>query len=226
MDKRAFAQSYAAQAIKQYRLICPSLDNLVFIAADYGFEIIDFGRESNPGGVAALISELALQRYIETSSAFTYQYKGIKLIFLCESLTESEKRYALAHELGHIACGHMSHNRCSSDSVEDEFEANEFAHYLLNPSVLLRIQVFISLHKRVFIIGILCILITAAGLFFASRAAKEEAYFGNFYVTDSGERYHEKNCITIAGKKSVHRMTEDEYNSGQYSPCLVCLPEN
>jgi len=226
MDKRAFAQSYAAQAIKKYRLISPSLDNLVFIAADFGFEIIDFGQESNPGGVAALISELALQRYIETSSAFTYQYKDIKLIFLCDSLTESEKRYALAHELGHIACGHMSHNRCSSDNIEDEFEANVFAHYLLNPSIPQRIQVFISLHKQIFIIGTLCILITASVLFFVSKSAREKAYCGNYYVTDSGERYHEKDCITIAGKESVHRMTKEEYNSGQYSPCLVCLPED
>ena len=139
MDKRTVAKGYATEVLKKYKLISPSLDNLVYIVGDYGFEIIDFGRESNPGGVASLIAELSVQKYVEASNAFTFQHRDIKLIFVYEALSEEEKRYALAHELGHIACGHMRRNKCSSDGIEDEFEANEFAHYLLHPSPVRKI---------------------------------------------------------------------------------------
>ena len=52
MDKRTMAKGYATEVLKKYKLISPTLDSLVYIVGDYGFEIIDFGRESNPGGVA------------------------------------------------------------------------------------------------------------------------------------------------------------------------------
>ena len=86
MDKRTMAKDYATEVLKKYKLISPTLDNLVYIVGDYGFEIIDFGRESNPGGVASLIAELSVQKYVEASNAFTFQQRDIKLIFVYEAL--------------------------------------------------------------------------------------------------------------------------------------------
>ena len=225
MDKRTVAKGYATEVLKKYKLISPSLDNLVYIVGDYGFEIIDFGRESNPGGVASLIAELSVQKYVEASNAFTFQHRDIKLIFVYEALSEEEKRYALAHELGHIACGHMRRNKCSSDGIEDEFEANEFAHYLLHPSPVRKILNYSFCHKKAAVAITLSILLLLAGTILAVQTTQQKTYYGTYYVTDTGEKYHEKGCMTIAGKETVHRMTKEEFNSRQYSPCLVCLPE-
>lgn len=226
MDKRVSAKAYAAELLKKYRLTTPTLDNLVYIVRDYGFEIIDYGRERNPGGVASLIATLSVEKYIETSTAFTFQYRDIKLVFIFESLSEEEKRYALAHELGHIACGHMQRNRCSSDGVEDEFEANEFAHYLLRPSLVRKFMNGVFSHKKAMVAIVLSVAMLLAGTGLLVRKTQQKGFYGVYYVTDSGGKYHEKDCITIAGKESAHRMTKEEYNREQYSPCLVCLPKN
>ena len=39
-----------------------------------------------------------------------------------------------------------------------------------------------------------------------------------------GNKYHEKDCIFVKDKTNVHRMTEEEFESGEYEPCRICLP--
>ena len=63
-------------------------------------------------------------------------------------MTNDEKLYALAHELGHIFCNHFSKNSQSVSSVKEEREANEFAHYLLEPSCGVKVNVLLSKYKN------------------------------------------------------------------------------
>lgn len=226
MDKRTSAKNKASNIVKEYRLSSPSLDNLIIVAKNLGYEIIDFGKKQNSGGTAALIKELSVQKNIETSSAFTYQYNDIKIIFLCDALNEREKCYALAHELGHIVCGHMEYSHCSSDGIEDEFEANEFAHYLLYPKAHQKVRNYLLSHKSSAIVTGTIVLVIIIGIVFAASAAQENRYYGDYYVTTSGQKYHTKECFTISGSESAHRMTKVEHESGQYSSCSICLPNN
>ena len=53
-----------------------------------------------------------------------------------ESLTDQEKILVMAHEEGHYYCGHKSGNKAIS--AVEEYEANEFAHYLLYVNPLSR----------------------------------------------------------------------------------------
>ena len=47
-------------------------------------------------------------------------------------LSTARKRWSIAHEIGHICCGH------TSDGLKEEQQANAFAGELLIPSVVLR----------------------------------------------------------------------------------------
>jgi hypothetical protein len=54
---------------------------------------------------------------------------------------------------------------------------------------------------------------------------QSRSYYGEYYVSKSGTKYHEKDCMTIKGRSNVRRLTEKDYYSGDYEPCHVCLPE-
>ena len=76
-----------------------------------------------------------------------YQYGAISLVFLSENISTTEKLYVLAHEVGHIFCGHLKDGtmRCS---VEEEYEANEFAHMLCPPSFPSKVLRWSEKHKK------------------------------------------------------------------------------
>jgi hypothetical protein len=51
----------------------------------------------------------------------------------------------------------------------------------------------------------------------------EKTYYGEYYVTENGEKYHDEDCIYIKDKSNVHRLTIEEYESGEFEPCQICL---
>ena len=143
------------------------------------------------------------------------------MIFLCEELTADEKLYALAHEEGHILSGHFG----SSDSVEQEQMANEIAHYLLHPPLFVKLRIAIVERKKLAIAilsVILCITIT---LIATSIIVRDNSYYGEYYITENGTKYHEKDCMIIKDKNNTERLTKAEFESGEYEPCQVCLPD-
>ena len=226
MDKDISAKRVAYSLLKKHKLGVPTLDEIVFIIKSYGFEVIDYELDKRSVGVDTLINELSLQSFAATGKAFTYQKEDVKLLFVCDSMSANEKKYALAHELGHIACGHLKNGVCNKANMTEEFEANEFAHYLLYPGKNIKAKQWARGHKSIiWIVSIVlvAILVTIPILHIVSL---QKSYYGEYYVTESGEKYHEKDCIFIKDKSNVHRMTVDEYESSEYEPCQICLPNN
>ena len=150
--------------------------------------------------------------------------KNIKLIFINEKMDAEDKLYALAHELGHIRCGHLK-NGVHQTSVQEEVAANEFAHYLLHPPVSYKLKKWSSVHKSPIIVSLVIIMIAVIAMVIIHQVTLENSYYGEYYVTASGERYHEKDCITIKDKDNVRRLTQEDIDSGKYTPCQICLPE-
>lgn len=209
--------------LSKYRLTAPSLDNLVFIAEDHGFEIIDYHPQHNPAELQQLIDKLKLNSLIISGKTFTFQNNSIKLIFINEQMDEADKLYALAHELGHIVCGHLQNGVPGLD-VKEELAANEFAHYLLRAPAGHKLKIWLLSHKAAAVTAALLIIAAiAAALVISGSGAPAAA--GDYYVTSNGERYHERSCITIRDKDNVRLLTEEDLASGKYSPCQICLPQ-
>ena len=141
-----------------------------------------------------------------------------------EDLSEEEKLMVLAHEEGHIYCEHMNTSPIIGRDVQDEYEANEFAHYLLNPSTSAKAKNSLRQHRKAACISVVVLVLLASLVTGLCYTNKEKTYYGEYYITATGNKYHEKDCIFVKDKTNVHRMTVEEYESGDYEPCKVCLP--
>lgn len=224
MDKDVSAKQAAYSILRKYKIGVPTLDEIVFIINSYGFDVIDYEIDKGKVSVDTLINELSLQSFAATGKAFTYQKEDVKLLFVCDAMSACEKKYALAHELGHIACDHLKNGVCNKADMTEEFEANEFVHYLLHPGKTIKVKLWMRNHKAILWITsiiLVAIIITASVL---NCVSCQKSYYGEYYVTENGEKYHEKGCIFIKDKSNVHRMTVDEYESGEFEPCQICLP--
>ena len=224
MNESQYGKSIAAQILKKYKLIKPSLDELVYIASENGYDIIDYSKDENLDSIITLADRLSIQSYIETGTAFTYKSNETRLIFLCESMTNDEKLYAFAHELGHIFCNHFTTNSQSVSGVKEEREANEFAHYLLKAPFGTKVKVLLSTYKKLLTIAVSILLVIVVALSVWKYAIDEKPYSQEYYRTTNGEKYHEKDCIVIKDKNNVKRVTEKDMRTKKYEPCQVCLP--
>lgn len=213
----------ACDLLCKYQMSTPSLDSLVFLVKRLGYEIVEYSKTNRDTSTEALIQELSLQTFADAGKAFIYRNGEIKLLFVCDTLSNEEKQYAIAHELGHVVLGHLREGASFSASMEEEYEANEFAHYLLRPRIGVKCRVWVRTHRLIFACILVVFVALIIGAFIAKRNSLEKTYYGDYYVTESGEKYHEKDCSVIKGKSNLHRLTIDEYESGKYEPCQVCI---
>lgn len=221
MNERQCGKAIATQVLRKYKLLKPSLDDLVYIASESGYEILDYDKNDD---LNAFADRLSIQSYVDAGIAFTYRKNETKLIFLCESMTNDEKRYALAHELGHILCNHLDVASTFSNSVKEEYEANEFAHYFLTPPFRTKVGIVLSKYKIPITIVLSLLFAVGVSFYVWKYSMDEKPYVKEYYKTVNGEKYHEKDCIIIKDKNSVKRLTEKDVWDEKYEPCKVCLP--
>ena len=176
-------QQLANELLIRYKLKRPTLEDIVFLVGENGYEIIDF----EPGSPSAesLFRELSLNEAVCSQDAFLYTNHNVKLLFLKDSLDADEKRYAAAHELGHIVCGHSQ----TRPSVKEEYEANEFVHYFLNPSARLRARNMTARHKwRTAFIILTIALVVAVGIFACPFATGTHTPYKSVLVSSNIQR--------------------------------------
>lgn len=219
MDNRA-AKEAAQVLLTKYACLEISIENLIFILDNYGFEIIEFSAQ-NSMAVEHLIREYNLTDLLKKNAAFIFSKDNVKLVFIDERLSIDQKRILLAHELGHIVCGHLSDGYYAEDSFEQEHEANEFAHYLLNPSLATKSKLWIKTHKGtvIAVVAACAVLLLSVPIVHHYRQA---AKLSSYYITDSGNKYHVEDCFYVQGR-DIRPMTKEEYTSGTYSPCKICI---
>lgn len=224
MSSERMIQAKVNDMLSHYKLSKVSLDNLVYIIEDQGFEIIEYvsGEDSSAN---RLIERLDLTNYSRANKAFAYQCGVSKFVFVSEDMSAAEKLYTLAHEVGHIFCGHLKDGNMTC-SVEEEYEANEFAHAILHPRMWDCFVQWIREHKKVVYIGALALVIVCAVAIGIAHTERQRSYYGEYYITDSGHKYHEAECIFVKDKNNVERLTKEGYYSGEYEPCQICLPEH
>lgn len=209
---------------KRFGLFVPTVDGLEGVIEKQGYTIVEFNSHSNDDDVELIIHELGLKDYARGSNGFTYTDSANRLVFVNEALSEEERLTVLAHEEGHIFCGHLGEADIVGRDVMQEFEANEFAHYLLKGTPFGRLREVIGRYR---IISSAAVFVIAAALFFSAFTLISEAdkrYYSEFYVTSTGEKYHLHDCMFIKNKTNLRRLTREEFENGDYLPCNACLP--
>lgn len=201
----------------------PTYSTLCEAVEKQGYTVVEFNNISNSENVRTLVEALKLTQNILYSKGFTYANSNYRIVFVNESLSEEEKLIILSHEQGHIYLGHLACAAVIGKDVTEEYEANEFAHYLLNPGGSAKAVQALKKHKKAAagaaaLLAVIICAVCAAGVFHAKNI-----YYGEYYVTASGTKYHTKDCSFVSGKKNIHRFTKEEYESGDYEPCQVCI---
>ena len=109
--------------------------------------------------------------------------------------------------------------------VQEEYEANEFSHYLQTDSVTTKMQNGFIKHKKTYIVVIAIAVVLAIVLAIFGYIEKEKQYYGEYYITETGNKYHERDCIFVKDKTNIHRLTVEQFEAGEYEPCGTCLPD-
>lgn len=209
---------------KKYKLTEITEKSICDTLEKQGYTIVYFNAIVNNDNVAQIISNLKLDDFIVNHKGFTYTNDKYRLVFVNEDLSDEERLMVLAHEEGHVFCEHTSCQPIIGQDVKQEHEANEFAHYLLHPNNSEKTKSWIKKHKKFVISSCVCVLLIVIGLTIFSVVRKEQSYYGNYYITTTGNKYHEKDCIFVKNKDNVRRLTKEEFESGDYEPCKTCLP--
>ncbi len=211
--------------IKQYNLKNINYSVLKKAAADMGYTVIEFNSVLNDNDTDVIIQSLELSEHILHSKGFTYVSKEYRLIFINENLSEDEKLLIISHEMGHIVCDHFDAIPIIGKDVRDEHEANEFSHYLLKKSVFGKISSYIAMHRKAAVIGAVIIILTFGSVCGYMVFKSRDMYTDNLYITSTGKCYHKKECIFVKNKTNAQKLTKDAFESGEYTPCDMCLPE-
>lgn len=206
---------------KKYGLKIVNSATLSDALKEQGYSIIDFNGVSEKPDVAELIDALQVKDQISHSRGFTYQNDKYRLIFVHEDLNEEERVVVLAHEQGHIWNQHMHKDSPIGIDVIHEHEANEFAHFLLADR-------FGKKKRNKLVVGICVVIAILLGIVGATtkNAHDKAVYTDDLYRTETGKKYHIKNCLYIRDRTDVYRLTLAEFNSGEYEPCSACMPDD
>ena len=209
--------------LKKYRPAQIDVRTLQAAVEQQGYTVVRFSHLVNEANVTALIHALRLEPLVASSRGFTYASADFRLVFLHAELSGEEAAMVLAHELGHILCGHTATQAIVGQDVQQEHEANEFAHMLLHPPLSIRARLFVRRRKKlcIWLCAGLAALAVAGGVL--AVVARNSTYYGEYYLTETGAKYHTAQCGYVHDKTNIRRMTKDDYASGKYSPCEKCI---
>lgn len=209
------------QRVKQFKKEIGSntvnYENLCKAVEARGYTIVEFNNIYNDEEVQNLIDALEISEMIMRTRGLTYVDNNYRLVFVHEDLTEQEKLIVLAHEAGHICLEHLKKTTSIGKDVQEEYETNEFVHFLLKRNRFTK-------WARVIIVALITLVVIIVGVEAVTLLKGKPKTYSNYYITTTGDKYHEQECIFIKGKEDVHQMTEEEYENGEYKPCGICLP--
>lgn len=207
---------------KKYSILKPTLEEMRSIIQSQGYTIVEFNAIFNDKDVALIIENLKLDNLISEQKGFTYTDNNNRLVFVHEDLSEDEKINVLLHEEGHIFCGHIEEHTYLGRDVQQEVEANEFAYCLQHPKTTDKGTFFVRKNKVW--LSIVSVILVVSLISFAWFMREKELY-GDYVITDTGNKYHQRDCIHVKNKTNVHRLTVEQFKSGEYEPCGTCLPQ-
>ena len=158
-----------------------------------------------------VVRELGLKAKADTEQAFLHYKKGLRLVFIDDSVTYDGKQALLLHEIGHIIYGHTKGYN-DPDSTQCQMEANNFVGAVL------------QLHKnrRLYMRCVICAAITLVVLTVTISSVAAYNACRTVYVTPSGSKYHTDDCSAVdyntAYDVPIYKAKR------HYGPCKLCNP--
>ena len=110
MDKQNRIRKTAFSVLRKHRIINPSLDDLVQIAKELGFDVIDYSKSSSDSSAEVLIRELGLESFAKSGKSFLYQNNKIKLILDDSQMSfqDENDEYGLSYSAAFKGCSEQS----------------------------------------------------------------------------------------------------------------------
>lgn len=210
---------------KKFGLTDCTYSSLREATENQGYTIVEYNSFSNDDSVQTVIDSLGVLEYVTNSKGFTYVDKNYRIVFIHDALSDEEKLKILAHENGHIFLEHFASAQVIGRDVQEEYEANEFSHYLLTSDFLTVVCNGFAKHKKVYlsILAIILVLAVIGAVF--GFVKNEEQYHDEYLITATGDKYHREDCIFVKNKNNTERLKLEQFESGEYKPCAVCLPD-
>lgn len=233
--KNNSARRIAFKTLIQNRLYSlPDCDELEHIIESNQFTIINYKKYTNSKYVSELIKKLRIENEVELSDSFLYWKENLRFVFLNADISDDDKRTLLCHELGHILDPDIRNSNYSK--IKKEEFANEFACFIKKPSFLLRLCVFITKNLK-YLLSIILLIACFSGFLLLKNSPSYDRTTSvtkgisttqnsdtMYYVTKSGNRYHQKYCIIVKTRKDLTEHTLHEAIDAGYTPCLICFP--
>ena len=196
-------------------------EKIISVLESQGYTVVQYNSVSNSSDISELAALLGVSEYIRSSKGFTYADSNNRIVFLNEDLSEEERVYVLLHEQGHILCRHLCEGNILGNDVVQEHEANEFVHFVLYPTLGMKI----AQRRKQIIISLSAIIAAVTIIAFIGAVNQQKTYYGEYYITETGHKYHKADCVFVKNKTNVRRLTEEEFVSGEFEACEMCLPE-
>lgn len=117
---------------KKYSVTETSYESLMDSAEKLGYTVIERDPLVEDIDIERLIIALNIDKELFNNRGFTYLKGDYRLIFIDDRLSLDEKNIVLAHEIGHIVLGHVTHSLNLGQDVIEEHDANQFAAMLLD----------------------------------------------------------------------------------------------
>ena len=180
---------------KVHKIKKATYENLSRAAFEIGYTVALFNPGANDEDVQVLIDALDLGKQTESSRGFAYADSNYRIIFINDSLSADEKVIVIAHEIGHIELGHLKTAYIIGKDVEEEHEANEFAHFLLHYTVDVKALLIAATCTLVaFLVGTL--------MFFNIKNLSVKSVLGNDESTNEGR--------TATGEETEESLEDEE----------------
>ncbi len=212
----------ANRFVKKYISQDIDVESIEGVIRQQGYTLVYFRAQNNTDEVDTVLNSLNLVDMARHSRGFVYADEKYRLVFINEDLTDKEKLIVLLHEEGHIFLEHTRNHKVIGLDVIEEHEANEFVHYVLYVSPLMMAGKVIKKYRVVFIGVLVAVVVVAVGALSYRKYTLEQTYYGEYYVTKTGTKYHTKECGLIEDS-DIRRLTKEDMESGKYEPCSVCI---
>lgn len=210
--------------IKEHKLKTIDSENLIRVIKECGYEVRDYRPYSNEDKTQKLFEILNIKEFANGEDAFTYADLDNRIVFVSKTLSEKEKCIVLSHELGHIFFKHMSSKKyIKGQEIEQENEANEFSHYLLDGGIFFKLCKFINNYRERLIIAVIGIIAASFLLGYVIDILDNRQNNITYYITENGGKYHEEGCKHLDGKSDLETGKREKFEKLGFAPCGDCL---